>query len=302
MKINLKQQLIYMMLDGKFVYRYQWFYIRKIYEYDLVDKELTLKQAQEIYDEVANAISKPDKRHSVNFSTFPTYQEEVDNLAQQALIYTDNIYPKPWKELAKPPLVVFYQGDLSILHKPLISIIGTRKLTDYARRQTELIAKSLSDVGFVIVSGLAAGVDAAAHRAAIKTNKKSTIAVLANGTKYVYPKAHSKLQQVIKEDNLLLSEYLPNQRPQKHQFVMRNRLVAGLSPATILIEAARKSGSLITANYAIEANRELFVLPGQIDNTQAIGGLELIYNGATPIISIEQLMIDVIELYNLQKP
>ncbi|MBG9981968.1 DNA-protecting protein DprA [Aerococcaceae bacterium DSM 111020] len=219
----------------------------------------------------------------------------IQELAQRSLMIGEGDYPLNWLHLPQPPLLIFYHGDLSILKMPLISMIGTRNISAYGKEMTYELAKAFSDNKIGIVSGLALGVDQIAHETALQ-NDGRTIAIIPNGFHHSYPKKNASLQKKMMKDQLVLSEYLPTQNVRKHQFIMRNRLVAGLTPVTLVIEAAQKSGSLITANYAIQFNRELFVLPGQINHPQAKGCNQLIYHGATPIISIEQTMIDVAEI------
>lgn len=213
----------------------------------------------------------------------------------------ERAYPSLWYQLPQPPLLFFYQGALDLLNQPLITIVGTRQVSEYGVKACQEIVEAVIDQGWICVSGLAKGVDAVVHRACLAKQDKSTIAIVPTGLDQVYPNSHKDLQQALGQRHLLISEYLPNQTARKHHFIMRNRLLAGISPVTIIIEAAHKSGSLITANYALQANREIFALPGRITDTQALGCNQLIEAGARPIVSIEGLINDIQELFQYQK-
>jgi len=208
----------------------------------------------------------------------------------------DSDYPALLKELYESPQKLYYKGDLNVLQKTCIAIVGTRKYTDYGEFMTNKIIEELAVLDIAIVSGLAKGIDAIAHNAALKNNIP-TIAVLGNGLKNIYPTANLRLAQKIIQNGLLLSEYEPETPPLKYNFPQRNRIVSGLSIATIVIEAPEKSGALITARLALEQGREIFVVPGDADRKNSKGVIQLIQNsGAYPITSGE----DVIEVLKIQ--
>ncbi|MGO4938925.1 DNA-processing protein DprA [Fundicoccus sp. Sow4_D5] len=218
-------------------------------------------------------------------------------LSKQSFMIGDSIYPHNWLQLPQPPILVFYEGELACLTKPTISVIGTRAMSAYGREiVTQLVSEFVTN-NWISVSGMAKGVDTAVHLTACQLKKGSSIGILANGFQYVYPYENMSLQAEMSMNHLLLSEYLPNVKARPHHFVMRNRLIAGLSLATIVIEAAKKSGSLITANYALQCNREVFVLPGRINDPQAYGCNSLIHHGAIPIVSIEECVEELANLF-----
>lgn len=213
----------------------------------------------------------------------------------QTLYLTAKIYPQMLKEIHSPPQKLFYKGDLSILDRTCIAVVGTRRCTQYGKTMTEKIIEELSHYEVTIVSGLAKGIDTIAHKAAIKNNLK-TVAVLPSGLIDIYPPENKNLAEEISEKGLLISEYEENSRPSKYTFPQRNRIISGLSIATLVVEAPEKSGALITARLALEQNREIFVVPQDVDRFQGIGALKLLQKcGAYPVSSgqeiIEQLSL-----------
>jgi DNA processing protein len=208
----------------------------------------------------------------------------------------DTDYPALLKELHEPPQKLYYVGNLDTLKKTCISVVGTRSYTDYGEFMTNKIIEELAILDIAIVSGLAKGIDAIAHKAALENNIP-TIAVLGNGLKNIYPTVNLGLAQKIIQNGLLLSEYEPEIVPLKYNFPQRNRIVSGLSIATIVVEAPEKSGALITARLALEQGREIFVVPGDADRKNSKGIIQLIQSsGAYPICCGE----DVIEVLKIQ--
>jgi len=204
--------------------------------------------------------------------------------------------PKQLQEVYDPPNGLYYKGKTDCLEKTCISIVGTRKYTDYGEFMTQNIVEELAVLDIAIVSGLAKGIDTIAHESALKNNIP-TIAVLGSGLENIYPKENERLAQEITRNGLLLSEYEPRAEPLKYNFPQRNRIISGLSVATIVIEAPEKSGALITARFALEQGREIFVVPGDVDRDNSKGILNLLQRGgAYPITSGQ----DVIEALKIQ--
>lgn len=206
-------------------------------------------------------------------------------------------YPKQLKEISNPPLLLYLQGDLSLLSEPQIALVGSRKCTPYGQEKAYHFAGSLSDVGFTITSGLAIGIDSYAHQGALDKQGK-TIAVLGTGLNNIYPKRHAKLAQQIIEKGLLVSEFWPDAPAFATNFPRRNRIISGLSLGVLVIEASKRSGSLITARYAVEQNRDVFALPGSVDNPEACGCHLLIQQGAKLIINTQDICCE----FNHLKP
>ncbi len=205
----------------------------------------------------------------------------------------DPEYSQLLLEIPSPPPVLYYRGkvelrkDLEII--PAIAIVGTRYPTEYAKRWTRRITKTLTEQGFIIVSGMAAGIDAEAHWSCLKAEGK-TIAVLGTGVDTIYPSSNQKLYHQITQEGLILSEYPANTKPDRGNFPARNRIIAGLSRAVLIMEAPQKSGALITARFANDFCRDVYVLPGTLDNQQAFGCLELLNRGAQIILGEKHLL------------
>lgn len=202
----------------------------------------------------------------------------------------DSRYPQQLLETADPPLLLYAQGRLELLQTDsAIAIVGSRNPTPQGAQTALAFAKSLGDAGWVIVSGLALGVDAAAHQGALDSGC-GTIAVVGTGLDRVYPKRHLALAHRISEDGLLLSEFPLGTPPLASHFPLRNRVIAGLTKGTLVVEAALHSGSLITARLATEAGREVFAIPGSIHSPQAHGCHALIKQGAKLVETAEDVM------------
>jgi DNA processing protein len=203
----------------------------------------------------------------------------------------DQEYPQLLREIHDPPKTIYVRGDIEILNKSGVAVVGTRKASDYGIRAAEEIIKNLPP-GFVIVSGLALGIDTVAHRAALKNNIP-TIAVLGSSVddQSIYPRENAKLAyEIIAKGGAVISEYEPPSPPQKQNFPKRNRIVSGLSRAVIVVEAPEKSGALITARCALEQNRDVFALPGSVFSENSKGTNNLIKQGAHPIISFKEII------------
>lgn len=189
-------------------------------------------------------------------------------------------YPQLLKEIYDPPLVLFVQGNISLLNVPQIAVVGSRSASAGGRETAFTLCRQLAQKNFIITSGLALGIDAAAHRGAL-SQPASTIAVVATGLDQVYPARHLSLaQQIIATNGTIISEFLPGTQPRAGHFPKRNRLISGLSLGVLVVEAELKSGSLITARCALEQNRDVFAVPSSIENQQAKGCHWLIKQGA----------------------
>lgn len=206
---------------------------------------------------------------------------------------TDADYPQLLLEIPDFPPLLYYQGTVERLENqgviPAIAIVGTRSPSDYGKRWTQKLTAQLTQAGFTIVSGLAAGVDTEAHQACLKAGGR-TIAVLGTGVDVTYPYSNRSLAQSIIKQGLLVSEYAAGTQPDRANFPRRNRIIAGLSRATLVIEAPQKSGALITARLANDYNRDVYALPGSLDNPKARGSLELLNQGAQVILGEAELL------------
>jgi DNA processing protein len=209
----------------------------------------------------------------------------------------DPHYPAALRDLPDPPRSLWVRGELALLERPCVAIVGTRRATAYAERVTRELARTLARAGACVISGLARGVDVAAHRAALEADGP-TCAVLGTGLDVVYPRGHAALQREIGAHGLLLSELAPSNAAHGGSFPRRNRIIAALARVTIVVEAGVKSGALITANHALELNRTVAAVPGPIDIPQAEGSNDLLRDGATLIAS----MADAVALLGLTAP
>lgn len=202
-------------------------------------------------------------------------------------------YPRLLLEMSDPPPVLYYSGVVEPLENqgiiPCVAIVGTREPTDYGRRWTRRITAALAQAGFTVVSGLAEGVDTETHQTCLGAGGR-TIAVLGTGVDVVYPWSNRNLSKQVEQNGLLVSEYPAGSQPDRVHFPRRNRIIAGLSRAILVMEAPHKSGALITARLANEYGREVYALPGSLDNSRSRGCLELINTGAHMILGEKSLL------------
>lgn len=202
-------------------------------------------------------------------------------------------YPRLLLETSSPPAILYYRGVVETQEnqgiKPLIGIVGTRNPSEYGRRWTRKITTALVQSGFVIVSGLADGIDTEAHRSCLEAGGR-TLAVLGTGVDVVYPARNRELYKQILNQGLVLSEYPTGTSPDRAHFPCRNRIIAGLSRAVVVMEAPSRSGALITARFANDYGRDVYVLPGSLDNPRSLGCLQLISKGAQLIESEAHLL------------
>jgi DNA processing protein len=201
------------------------------------------------------------------------------------LLPGDDDYPAALSELHDPPPHLFAIGELALLRAPAVAIVGTRRATPYGERVARELSAALARAGVAVVSGLARGIDAAAHRAALDAGG-GTIAVLGTGVDVPYPAAHRALHREIGAAGLLLAEELPGVRPTNGSFPKRNRLIAALARATIVVEAPVRSGALITAAQALDLGRAVAAVPGPIDAPASGGTNELLRDGAIVIAAV----------------
>jgi DNA processing protein len=213
--------------------------------------------------------------------------------AAQFITPVEASYPPLLFEIPDPPPVLYYQGNLDLLsacqQRPAVGIVGTRSPSEYGRRWTRRLTMALSRAGFLIVSGLADGVDREAHQACLE-QRGNTLAVLGTGVDVVYPYGNRSLHQAIATKGLLLSEHPPGTQPDRVHFPRRNRIIAGLSRAILVTEAPHQSGALITARLGNDYGRDVYVLPASLDNPRGRGCLELIDQGAHLILSEDTLL------------
>lgn len=201
----------------------------------------------------------------------------------------DAQYPEPLKQIHDPPLALYVKGQLQAGDKRAIAIVGTRRPTHYGRESAGRLSEQLSRAGFTILSGLAEGIDAAAHKGALGAGGR-TVAVAGNGLDHVYPVSNAGLAQEIAQDGAVLSEFPFGKKPDRTTFPMRNRIVSGLSMGVLVVEAGARSGALITVNQALDQGRSVFAVPGRIDSYASRGTHRLIQEGAQLVTCAEDVL------------
>lgn len=210
------------------------------------------------------------------------------------LTILDKRYPLQLQEIYSPPVVLFYQGDIELLDsKKLLGVVGARQCSSYALQALNQLLPNVIQQKLTLVSGLAKGVDGLSHQLALKHHGK-TIAVIGNGLDVSYPSCNRALQTQIAHMGLLLSEYPLGSRPLKYHFPLRNRIIAGLCQTVLVVEARHHSGSLITANLALQENRNVLALPGRINDIYSTGCNELIAAGAKPVLNSNDILEEFI--------
>ncbi len=207
----------------------------------------------------------------------------------QQIKYKDEEYPEKLRKIKNPPQTLYVVGDATLLNKQSIAIVGSRDASEYGKKYTALFSSSIANSNIAVVSGLALGIDTTAHKYAIEKQGK-TIAVIASGFKHIYPKENIPLYQaILKNGGCIVSEYPPETKIDMKFFPTRNRIIAGLSMAVIVIEAKYRSGSSITAKYALEQKKEAFCLPHSIEDKNGVGCNNLMKKGAKPITKASEL-------------
>jgi len=213
-----------------------------------------------------------------------------------ALTWEDQSYPRLLREIDQPPPILYQRGEILPEDEAAVAIVGTRRVSAYGRAVTEDLAACLASNRVTVVSGLARGVDALAHKAALRAGGR-TIAVLGSGVDTIYPPEHRQLASDITDSGAVISDYPPGTEPESSNFPPRNRIISGLSLAIVVVEAGETSGALITASFAADQNRDVLAVPGNIDSPNSKGTNMLIQNGARPMLKPE----DVLEALNLEQ-
>ncbi len=232
-------------------------------------------------------------RQSVDLAA---YWEKIQAAGIAVLTWEDAEYPRRLREVDQSPPVLYLRGEISLADEWAVAIVGTRGVSAYGRQAAQDLAACLAQNGITVVSGLARGVDGEAHNAALEAGGR-TLAVLGCGVDRIYPPEHRKLAERILRSGAVLSDYAPGTEPESSNFPPRNRIISGLSLATVVIEAGTTSGALITATFAVEQGREVFAVPGSIYSPLSKGPNQLIQQGARPLLRPE----DVLDALNLKQ-
>lgn len=243
-----------------------------------------MKKSIAIYRDIRDATFINDNRGDEKNITIITEEDET--------------YPDSLRVIPDAPLVLYLVGDVTLLQSEfMLSVIGARRPSEEAFQKLSHITTPLIEAGWIIVSGLAYGIDSFAHQLTVRRNER-TIAVLGGGFFHIYPKAHIPLCRRIAKDGLLLSEYPPSVQPRKHHFPERNRIISGISKGTLVVEAAEKSGTMITVDQALEQGKDIYAIPGSPLIPQTIGCNRLIQDGAKLVTNAT----DIIEEWAINQP
>lgn len=244
-----------------------------------IDNLFVALKTSEYKDKIKKIVSEQTYERMVlcaNEAYIDKLIETLDNLNIYCLIIENSYYSKLLSNIADPPFVLYTKGDVKLLNKNCLAVVGTRKPTRYGREVAEDFSKKLANSGLVLCSGLAFGIDTCVAQACVDL-KLPTIAVLAGGLDSIYPAANFNLsEQILNFGGLLVSEYPPHVKPTQYSFLERNRIISGISLGVLVVEAGERSGATATANDAIEQGRELFVIPGNITSYASVGCNNLI--------------------------
>ena len=243
----------------------------------------SLKRVDKIGDKIASAIA------GFSFESLKKELELAQKLKIQVMTLQDEDYPRSLKEIYDPPLCLYVKGALLPSDTVSLAIVGSRRASYYGLSCAQNFAYSLAGAGITIVSGLARGIDTQAHRGVLKA-KGRTIAVLGSGLNHVYPAENKDLADKIAERGAVVSEFPLNAEPLARNFPRRNRIISGLSLGTIVVEAAKNSGALITADFALEQGKDVFAIPGSVTSATSFGTNQLIKQGAKLVDSIEDII------------
>lgn len=266
-------------------------YIKKI----LVEKVNNFKEAYEtkphmyklwgLSDEATQLIERSKKQLDI----YERIVLECENDQIEVIGYFDEEYPKLLREIPDPPMVIYIKGQKKYLNEPMIGIVGSRKCTEYGDRVARRLGEELATYGIVVVSGMAMGIDAAGHQGALR-GAGGTVAVLGTGVNLCYPECNRRLYHEILDKGCLISEYDPFVMARPYHFPRRNRIISGLCYGVVVVEAAAKSGSLITAQIALDYGREVYAVPGNEESVMSKGANDLIESGAKCTVSIQDIL------------
>lgn len=217
----------------------------------------------------------------------------AEQLGMEIVVLGDAGYPPDLLNLADPPTLLFLRGRSELLSRRGVAVVGSRRCTARARDVATRLGRALARAGVPVVSGLALGVDGAAHRGAVET-EGPTVAVLGCGADRPYPRSHARLFRSVLEHGLVVSEFMPGTDPLPHHFPRRNRVLAGLSRTVVVVEAGRRSGALITVDHALDLGLDVYAVPGPIDHPACEGSNRLLLDGARPLVSIDWFMAEIV--------
>lgn len=285
-----------------------WIWLSKLNIHPLIKKKLL-----DIYEEPKN-IWDLSIQELKKIGLFDNYINEIKNMENkknldkylsfmqknniEIITCNDSKYPHKLKELNDTPILIYAKGNTNLLHTTSVAIIGCRNGSEYGKTVAKKMSYELAKKNITIVSGLAKGIDAYSHTGTLLANGK-TVAVLGNGLDTIYPNENVELaNNILKNNGLIISEYIIGTKPVKNNFPERNRIISGLSDGVLVVEAKEKSGTFITVDYALEQGKEVYAIPGNILSPYSFGTNTLIKNGAKPVTKIDDIIEDFLEIYN----
>jgi DNA processing protein len=251
-------------------------------------------QSRKSFLEKIDGIGSVRAKHIRSFANFARAEQEAEFIAKYKILplfLTDTKYPKRLLNCYDCPTLLYYKGNADLNHPRIVALVGSRTHTEYGKQITENLIRDLGALDVMVVSGLAFGIDAVAHRAALKNNL-ATVGVLAHGLNKLYPPEHLSLAREMTTNGGLLSEFRSHTKPDKHHFPIRNRIVAGMCDATIVIETGIRGGSMITAELANGYNRDVFAFPGKTTDAKSSGCNDLIKNNKAILLTDAEQLID----------
>ncbi len=276
--------------------------------WQIIKKFGSAKEAWQTSEKVllAEKLFKPDQLAEINKRRLAFSLEYWKRMMEEkGIIYLDyqnKKYPDSLKNIYNSPPGLFIRGNPELLSRPMLAMVGARRPTSYGLSVARKFGREISEAGVVVVSGLARGIDAAAHEGAL-AGGGSTLAVLGCGVDVFYPRENKNLMEKIIREGAVISEFPPASEPQSWHFPVRNRLISGLSRAVLVVEASARSGSLITADLALEQGRDVMAVPGNINSALSLGTNNLIRQGATIVTSVDEVLeeLGITVLFDRQK-
>lgn len=256
------------------------------------------------FEKVKNIVSKAQfdqMVYALNSQFLNSYILSLDSRDIKVLTYASEQYPQQFLDFTDKPFILYCKGDLSLLKTKCVAIVGSRKPTNYGKQVTEKFARAFATSGVTVVSGLADGVDAIAHRTALECGGK-TIAVMGSGFNNIYPKGNFNLEREIEQKGLVITEYKPAELPAPWHYPLRNRIIAGISNAVLITEASSKSGSLYTKDYCLEYGIDLYAIPGEITNYSSSGCNMIIKSCQASLATTADDVLEHINVKNVYNP
>lgn len=254
------------------------------------------KQSELLKIEDINMLDVFEIEKSKNYDLIKKYENYINKNEIKLININDKHYPEKLKNIYDPPVVIFTKGNLELLNQKSLGIVGSRNADEYGLKQSYNMAYNLSKNDLVIISGLAKGIDKMAHLGAINSKGK-TIAIIGCGLDIIYPRENYEVYQKIFNEGLIISEYIVGTRPMPENFPMRNRIISALSDGILLVEARKRSGAMITIDFALEYGKNVYAVPGNLDNELSEGCNFLIQEGAKMVTNYKDILEDYVKIY-----